>query len=172
VVCLKDEYYGTWVERVSVLTNGEFEVKDNRVIWIWEGEGRIKEDFRKKRNTIIILDAPVRAADRAHVSGLARFYDPTNSMLKDTVCRWRLSLTGRATQTRELQSLETLGRRSGLRPLTNPFERTLDAFLAVSGARFATKQWLINRLKTRGFHWAFRNSIRIMAYPRTTLANI
>jgi hypothetical protein len=78
---------------------GSFEVKDNGVIWIWDDDstygyqavsGRNRR-ITKRRNILIIRDAPLNEQDASHSSGTVRIYDAEDSSFKDHVFPWKIT---------------------------------------------------------------------------------
>ena len=76
------DFRGGWPAGLRLSTDGTFELKDNGVIWLWDGADQ------QRRNTLILRDAPTSETDKAHDSGTARFFDPPSADLKDVVFPW------------------------------------------------------------------------------------
>lgn len=80
---------GAWPEDLNSQFSkyGDFEVKDNGVIWIWDTRSRIR-GMPQRLNTLILRDAPTGESDTVNISGTVRVFDPPNAGYKDLVFPW------------------------------------------------------------------------------------
>jgi hypothetical protein len=124
--------------------SGVLEPRADGSIWIFE-----QMSGRPKRNTLIILNAPTGDADTAHPDGRAVFKDTPRPYFRNVEVAWTL-------------------RGAGVRS----FNHTLATFLGATGAGPGIRHWVDSTLKMRGFRAAGPNSVGIVAYPRTMLANM
>lgn len=74
---------GLWAE-IVYSTTGKFEMRNNGVIWFWDGFAP-----PKRKNTIIIRNPPKSPGDMRHRSGNGQVFAPKNKSVGRRVLSWK-----------------------------------------------------------------------------------
>lgn len=132
----------------------------------WVEKKRQKADLQK-----VTIIAPNKFGARYSIGGSNGLFEAVYNGDDRTLA---IKFMGTVSTQCSAQAISLLTRQSALREFMaeNRFERKLDAFMGVTGARPGIRNWINSTLRTRGFAPAGRHSIGIVAYPRTTLGNI
>ena len=77
---------GRWND-VVFSTKGKFEVRDNGVIWIWDGP----TSRPNSHNTMIIRNAPRSQRDVRHRSGVCRIYKARDPSMNNRLVSWKVT---------------------------------------------------------------------------------
>jgi hypothetical protein len=83
----KAETRGGFWDRVTPARRGSFEVRSGHIIWLWDS---LNPAERRKRNPLILWDAPSQDRDLAHARGKAVLFDPREPLLKDRKLHWQV----------------------------------------------------------------------------------
>ena len=79
-------------QSVTASRGGSFEVRPNRVIWIWDKD----KAARDKRNSVILWTPPESEGDTRYLSGEGRLSDPRDPSCKDGKVNWSVATAAKS----------------------------------------------------------------------------